>query len=580
MGILENIFKKENFKDEPWLRYYSKEERKTEFTDKTIYNHLKDSIGNDTHLIAINYFGKKITFGQMFSKVEQASQSLLLMGVRPGDVVTICMPNTPEAVIAFYACNNIGAVANMVHPLSAPEEIKHYLTETKSRVLIMIDIAYEKVEKVINETLVHKVVVVSAKDSMPHLLQIGYQITRGYKIKKPSFMNHDYIRWSDFILRGFTYNKKCIHNMQSDDVAVILHSGGTTGTPKGILITNYNFNALAIQCDVAVSRLSPGDKILTILPNFHGFGLGVCIHCTLCMKVEVILMPEFDNKRFVSSIKKDHPNILAGVPTLWESMINNKEFDDTDLSFLKYVVSGGDYLTEALETKVNEFFRKHNASITLSKGYGMTESVAATCFTIDGANKPGSIGIPMIGNKYCICLPGTQEVLPLGEEGEICVCGPTIMKGYLDNEKETNMVLQRHKDGNIWLHTGDMGYIAPDGFIYFTQRLKRMIISSGFNVYPTQIEEVIERHPDVLKCSVVGIPHPHKMQVAKAFIVLKENLKATSKIKKEIKELCEDNLAKYSWPKEYEYRESLPKTLFGKVNYRELEKNGESTNEE
>lgn len=574
MGIFDKILNKDKFKDEPWLKYYSKEERNLKVTDKTIYEYLKSCVGDDRNYIALNYFGKKMTYGQMFNKIEQASKSLLFEGVRPGDVVTICMPNTPEAVISFYATNNIGAISNMVHPLSAPEEIKHYLLESKSRVLVMIDVAYEKVKQILDDTLVRKVIVVSARDSMPKLLGFGYQITRGYKVKKPSLRDRDYIRWNEFLLEGISYNKKCIHNMKKDDVAIILHSGGTTGTPKGILLSNYNFNAEAQQCYTNVKRVKKKDKILTILPVFHGFGLGVCLHCPLCLKVETILMPEFDAKRFANILKKDKPNVIAGVPTLWEGMLNNDDLNGVDLSSLKYVISGGDYLTESLESKMNKFLRSHGASISIGKGYGMTESVAATSFTIDGVNKPGSVGIPMVGNKYAICIPGSQEHLPFGEEGEICVNGPSVMLGYLDNEKETNMVLQVHKDGNVWLHTGDMGYISPDGVIYFTQRLKRMIVSSGFNVYPSQIEEVIERHPKVLKCSVIGIPHPTKMKVAKAFIVLKQDEKPTLRIKKEIKELCEKNLARYSWPKEYEYRESLPKTLFGKVNYRELEREG------
>ncbi|MDD6878731.1 MAG: AMP-binding protein [bacterium] len=575
MGIFDKILKKEK---SIWDKYYSKEEKNIKFTDKTIYEYLKTCISLDRYnSIALNYFGKKTTYRQLISKVEQVSKSLLNLGVRRGDVVTICMPNTPEAVECFYAINNIGAISNMIHPLSAPEEIKHYLIESKSRIMIMLDSVYEKVEDIFSETLLYKVIIVSAKDSMPNLLKIGYQITRGYKIKKPSLNNKCYLRWNDFLLSGINCDIKINNDMKKDDVAIILHSGGTTGVPKGILISNYNFNAESQQCKYNVKKVRPNDKILTILPIFHGFGLGVCIHCPLTLGAEVILVPEYDSKRFLSIMKKDKPNVLAGVPTLWESMISNSGFDSVDLSFIKYVISGGDYLTESLEKKANDFLRSHGANISIGKGYGMTESVAATCFTVDGVNKPGSIGIPMAGNDYCICVPNTQDRLPYGEEGEICVSGPTVMMGYLDNEKETNMVLQIHDDNKIWLHTGDMGYISPDGFIYFTQRLKRMIVCSGFNVYPSQIEEVIEKHPKVLKCSVVGIPHPYKMQIPKAFIVLKSGEKVNLKIKKEIKDLCEENLSRFSWPKEYEYRESLPKTLYGKINYRELE--SESINE-
>lgn len=568
MGLFD-IFKKEK---SVWDQYYTKEEKNLKITHKTIYEYLKSCINDeDRKLIALNYFGKKYTYGDLFRKVEQVSKALLFYGVRAGDVVTILMPNTPEAVFTFYAVNNIGAIANMVHPLAAKEEIKHYLVESKSRIMLMIDMAYEKVRDIIDETIVNKVIVVSPSDSMPKIMSFGYKITRGYRTTKPSLTDRDYIKWNDFLLSALNYRKHYTSNMTYDDAAIILHSGGTTGTPKGILISNYNFNAEAQQCKFNVKKVKPKDKMLTILPIFHGFGLGVCVHCPLTLKAEVILVPEYDSKRFLNIMKKDKPNVLAGVPTLWESMLNNPKFDSVDLSFIKYVISGGDYLTESLEKKMNTFLRSHGASISIGKGYGMTESVAATCFTIDGVNKRGSVGIPMTLNKYCICKPETQEVLPYGEEGEICVCGPTVMMGYLNNEKETNLVLQKHEDGKIWLHSGDMGYIAPDGFIYFTQRLKRMIVTSGFNVYPAQIEEVIEKHPKVLKCSVIGIPHPYKMQIAKAFIVLKNNEKESSKIKKEIRDLCEKNLARYSWPKEYEFRESLPKTLYGKVNYKELE---------
>ena len=571
MGIFDNLFKKENLEKEPWLNYYTKEEKNLTITDKTIYEFLISSVGLDTHLTAINYFGKSITFGQLFSKVELVSKGLHLYGVRASDVVTICMPNTPEAIFSFYACNKIGAIANMVHPLSAAEEIKKYLLESKTRVLIIVDIVYEKIKDIINDTLVSKIIVVSVKDSMPPITAIGYVITRGLKVKKPDYDNGIYLKWSEFLARASSYKEEIKNEMTSDDVALILHSGGTTGKPKGILLTNSNVNALTQQISISVKRVMPKDKVVTILPIFHGFGLAVCINAPLCLKMEVILEPEFNAKRFTEIVKKQKPNFLAGVPTLWESMLTNKDFEDVDLSNLKYVISGGDFLTESLESKINKFLRKHGASISICKGYGMTEAVAATAFTTDGANKPGSVGIPMPLNKFAICTPNTSEELPIGEEGEICICGPTVMKGYLDNEKETNMVLQIHKDGNIWLHTGDLGYISPEGIVYFTQRLKRMIISSGYNVYPSRIEEVIERHPKVLKCSVVGIPHPYKMQVAKAYIVLKSNEKPTAKIKKEIKELCEQNLAKYSCPKEYEFRESLPKTLLGKVDVNKLD---------
>lgn len=583
MGIIKNllfkIFKRKKDND-PWLAYYSEEDQSIQFTNKTIYEYLKEQVKDDLDYYALNYFGTRITYDEMFKRIDLIGRSLQSLGVKKGDIVTICMPNTPEAVETFYACNKIGAVADMVHPLSAPNEIKLYLNQSKSRILILYNANYEKVKEIIDDTSVYKTILVSAKESMPLLLGLGYEFTKGYKIKKPKFYNNDYMSWSSFLSLGHYYHKKNNIKIDSRDLAIILHSGGTTGTPKGIMISNYNFNALAQQGGVSVCKVRPQDKIMTILPIFHGFGLGVCCHCPLCLRVEVILIPEFDSKRFPKTIQKYHPNILAGVPTLWEAMLTNKRFDNMDLSCLKYVISGGDYLTITMEEKMNKFLRTHKANISISKGYGMTESVAATAFTFDGTNEPGSIGIPMIGNSFCICDPETGEELSYGEEGEICVYGPTVMMGYLNNEKETKKVLRRHKDKKIWLHTGDLGYIAPNGIIYFTQRLKRIIVSSGFNLYPSMIEEVIEKHPLVKRCCVIGIPHPHRIKVAKAFVVLNDGIKPSAKIKKEIKALCKKDLALYSQPKEIEFKTDLPKTLYNKIDYKYLEKEEEIKNKD
>ncbi len=568
---LFRIFKKKR-PNEPWLYYYSEEERSIKFTNKSIYEYLESEIGDDRDFYALNYFNTRITYNEMFKRIDLIARSLKYLGVKKGDIVTICMPNTPEAVEAFYAINKIGAVADMIHPLSSEKEIKHYLDESKSRILFLYDADWEKIESYIDDTNVYRTILIGVDESMPGVLSLGYRLTKGIKIKRPKSFTAGVLSWQEFLNIGHLYHKKDKVKVNSKDLAIILHSGGTTGTPKGIMISNFNFNAEAQQGAVNVCNVRPKDKIMTILPIFHGFGLGVCCHCPLCLRVEVILIPEFDGKRFHKIIEKYHPNVLAGVPTLWEAMLNNKQFENVDLSALKYIISGGDYLTLNLEDKMNEFLRNHNANISISKGYGMTESVAATAYTFDGTNEPGSIGIPMIGNDFCICKPGTVEPLPLGKEGEICVTGPTVMMGYLNKPEETAKILIKHKDGKTWLHTGDIGYIKPNGVIYFTQRLKRVIISSGFNVYPSQIEEVISKHPKVSLVCVVGIPHPYKMKAAKAFIVLKENIEPTTIIKAEIRLLCKKNLAAYSLPKEYEFRDSLPKTLYNKIDYKLLEK--------
>lgn len=569
MGII-NAIKRWKKPKAPWHKYYEKNERTIETPEESIYNYFEKQIRDKDFYsaTAYDYFGTTCTFRQFLNDIDKAARAFRCQGIREGDVVTVCMPNTPEGVTCLYALNKIGAIANFVHPLSGEEEIKHYLTANKSVMLVMIDMCYEKVKNVIHETDVYKTVVVSAKDSMPFLMGLGYTFTKGFKIKKPK-ASQEYIYWKDFIQKGKNYHGKYVFDTPKDHPAVILHSGGTTGTPKGIVLTNGNFTSLIEQAKIVFKDIRPGDRALGILPIFHGFGLAVNVYTLQCLGAKVVLLPQFDAGGFKKLLVKQRPNVILGVPTLYEALlkINDK---DLDLSFLKYIISGGDTINLPLERKINAYLREHGSRSRIAQGYGMTESVAPTAVAWGDANKEGSIGIPLPGNYYKIVRPGTQEEVEQGEDGEICVCGPTVMMGYLDNERETNEVLQMHKDGYIWLHTGDIGYMDEDGVFFFRQRLKRMIISSGYNVYPQQIETIIEEHEAVLKCTVIGIPHPYKVEVPKAYIVLRDGYKASLGIKSEIKELCKKNLAKFSVPYDYEFRESLPKTKIGKVDFREL----------
>ena len=569
---VKNLFRKD-MSNEPWLDYYSEAERKIKFTKKTIYNFLNDSVSKEDYdYIALNYFNNKITYREFFYRINMCAKSLKYLGIGEKDIVSICMPNTPEAIYLFYACNKIGAIADMIHPLSSPEQIKLYLSENKSKVLFLVDFDYDKYHKVIGKSSVEKAVLISPKESMLSYLKIGYMITKDIGLKKPNPNDDKYLTWVEFFRLGSLYKKDIRTNMTYKDVALILHSGGTTGSPKGIMLSNYNFNAEAQQDAVNVYDVRPGNKIVTILPIFHGFGLCVCVHCPLSLKVETILMPEYNDSRFYKIMKYDKPHVILGVPTLWEAMMNNPRFKNVDMSQMKYIISGGDHLSTSNEARINDFLHEHGAHINIFKGYGMTESVAASCYTFPGTNEPGSIGIPMVGNVYKIVDLETGKKLSFGREGEICVNGPTVMVGYLNNQAETDKVLEKDSDGNIWLHTGDIGYIAPNGIVYYTSRLKRMIVVSGFNVYPGEIEEVLSTHPDVDKVSVIGIPHKYKMHVPKAFIVLKKGTtKSNIRVRHELIKLCKEKLSVYSQPKEYEFRDELPKTLMGKVDYKKLE---------
>ena len=554
----------------PWDKYYKKKDRKVNVPNLSVYEYLRDCNKDNIDAIAINYFGKTMTFKYFFGEVNLCAKALRSQGIRPGDVVTVLMANTPEAVIAFYAINKIGAIANMVHPLSAEEEIKHSLNATKSVMLIAINVSCKKVMNIIEETDVYKTVVVSPGDSMPPLLKFGYNLTQGRKIEVPK-KSEDFMFLNDFMNKGKHYTQKVLVKTTKDQAAAILHSGGTTGTPKNIVLTNGNMNALSIQGRIIFPAIKSGDSMLTILPLFHCFGLCVCVHAVMCLNGGCILVPQFDAKRFDKLFSKYKPTLVAGVPTLYEALLTNKYMDNMDLSYLKYAICGGDSLTEAKNNEINKFFDAHGVQNHIIQGYGMTETCGPVVAGTMGTNKPGIIGVPLPGNDMKIVSIDTKEEVPTGEVGEICIAGPIVMPGYLDNEKETNDMLEKDEKGVVWVHTGDLGFVDEEGLLHYVQRLKRMLIVSGYNVYPSHVENILMEHPAVLNCGVIGIPHPYKVQVPKAFIVLNDGYKADNALKKEIKEYCEKKLAFYMIPKEFVFRESLPKTMIGKVNYRELE---------
>ena len=573
MGILDFLkFKKKD--QSTWNEFYKKDKIKFKVPEGTIYSLIRNQVSERSGMYAYSYYGHSVTYKDFMRQIDSAAKAFRSQGIRKGDVVTICMPNTPEAVISFYALNKIGAIASMIHPLSSEQEIKNYLISTNSVMMVMIDLCYEKVAGVIKETDVYKTIIVSAGSSMSIPMKLGYIFTKSYKIKKPYFKG-EYLHWKDFIAKGSNYKGRVESECDKDTPAVILHSCGTTGTPKGIVLSNGNFNAEAEQIKMLFTKLEPNDRVLAIMPVFHAFGLGVSIHGVLHIGACVDLIPQFDARHFDKLLIQHNPSIIVGVPTLFEALLNtnNKKLN---LSKLKYVVCGGDSLTESLGAKVNDYLKEHNADCKIMQGYGLSEASGAAILAYGDYNVLGSIGIPFPGNTVKIVRAHTQDELPYGETGEICISGPTVMMGYFNNEKETNDVLQIHKDNKLWLHTGDMGYIRDDGIVFYQSRLKRMIISSGYNVYPQQIEAVIESHEAVMKCTVIGIPHKYKVQVAKAIIVLKSGYTESLSLKKSIKDLCEKNLSKFSLPYEYEFRKSLPKTLIGKVDFKKLSEEEES----
>ena len=556
----------------PWLKTYGLIPSSLNYPDGNMIDFIETRATSYMGGIAYDFLGAKATYREFIDKIDICARALLAMGVKKGDKVTICLPNMPQALIMFYGLNRMGGIPNMVHPLSAEGEIAFYLNHSESVAAITLDAFYTKFANIKKDAkTLENIIVTSIGEELKPIKALGFWLTKGRKIPRVP-IGEGVINYKDFMNAGENYSGKYRHKGKGEDPAVILYSGGTTGTMKGIILTNLNFNALAMQTAALGDCIITGHRMLAIMPAFHGFGLGVGIHTGLSYGCEEILVPQFNANTYGVLLKKYQPNYIAGVPTLFEALLRNKKMDKVDLSCLEGVFSGGDSLSVELKKKVDLFLKEHGAKVQIREGYGTTECVTASCLTPKDYYKEGSIGIPFPDTYYKICQIDTMLEVPYGEEGEICISGPTVMKEYLNNPDETKNVLKCHEDGETWLHTGDLGLMDSEGFIYFKQRIKRMIISSGYSIYPSQIENVLDGHPAVLMSVAIGVPDPYKIQKVKAFLVLKPHIKETDQIKDSIYQHCLKNIARYSMPYEFEYRDSLPQTLVGKIAYTVLEK--------
>jgi len=560
----------ENTVKTPWYPYTEGVPVHLEYFKGSMFDMVASVAARYPNYVAFDFMGKSTTYAKMIKKIEQCAQALKTIGIRKGDCVTIAMPNCPQAIYMFYAINLIGGIASMVHPLSSEKEIEFYLNESNSITVITLDQFYGKIEAIRKNTGIVNVILARIKDELAQPLKTGYMITEGYKIAKiPD--DAPVIRWKDFM----KLSKCCFYNYKierdDNDPAVILYSGGTTGTTKGIMLTNRNFNALAEQVIATNPMFKPGDKMLAAMPVFHGFGLGVCIHTMLAKGGRCVLVPRFTPKSYSKLITKNRCNFIAGVPTLYEAMLRLPNMDNADFSHLKGVFSGGDSLSIELKKKMDKFLADHKATIKVREGYGTTECVTACCLTPVKLQKEGSIGIPFPDTYFKIVKPDTDEELPYGEEGEIVLSGPTVMLGYYNKPEETAKTLRRHADGLTWLYTGDLGCMDDQGFVYFRGRIKRMIVTSGYNVYPAQLENILDAHEKVQMSCIIGVPDPYKMQKVKAFVMLRPGYEPTQETKDELLAYCRKYIAKYAIPYDIEFRNELPKTLVGKVAYRVLE---------
>ena len=556
----------------PWFKYYEEEKipNHIEYPDCSMVDMVMQSAEKWPDNTAYIYYGHKVTYKNFVKKIEKTARALKNYGVKEGDRVTICMPNTPEGIVMVYAVNMVGAICNMVHPLSSEKELEYYIKVAESKYVLVIDAVFDKIYKLRDTAQLERIIVVRPSDGLGFLKKKLYNTLHVKKVRLPINDNR-VVLWEDFIANSYFYQGNYHEERSGDDLAVIMYSGGTTGAPKAVMLSNRNINAESICDGVMIRQIVPGATVLSILPLFHCFGLGVCIHTPLCRGMGCILIPAFSHKQFADIIRKNEPNFIVGVPTLFEALINTK-LKPTDLKSVTAVICGGDALNQTLRDKVNDFLKSHGSSAKIRVGYGLTEGSGAVCLSPENTFADGIIGVPLPDMNFKIIKNDTFKELPNGEEGEICISGPLVMMGYLGDDAETAQAIRLHDDGKLWLHTGDIGYFGEDGLIYFAQRLKRIIISSGYNIYPTHLESIINSHEAVLTSTVIGIDHHYKGQVPKAFIVLKPGYKPGKRLEREIRELLERNVPIYALPAAYEFRDKLPTTKIGKVAFRELEK--------
>ncbi len=539
-----------------------------EYFDGGMYDAIYEASCKWPHNIALEYFGAQITYKDMVKKINKVAAALKAAGAEKGENITVCMPNTPEAVYAFYAINEIGAVANMIHPLSSEKEIEDYVNQAHSRIMFCIDVTYPKVEAIIKNTDLEQVIVVSPLRSMGLLVSAIYKLTKGRKnhVKKDQIVT----TWDRYLFKADKFIGNPHARVNSEDDAVILYTGGTTGTPKGAVLSNLNFNALALGAKYLVPELIRTEySFISFLPNFHAFGLGCCIHMPLYFGARVVLIPQFNAKKLKSYILKYKINILVGVPAVFEYLTKIK-FKKNDLKCVKFAVSGGDMISMTSKERVNDFLKAHGSKAILENGYGCTEATGGFIFSPRSvANEPDGIGFPIPDNDVIIMDLNTKKEAKLGDDGEILVRGLSVMKRYLGKPKETEEAFIT-VGSKKYLRTGDIGYIDGKGVVHFRTRLKRMIISNGYNIYPGNIEEITQKCDKVASCVAVGKYDKLRGQKVVIYIVPKEDASQHA-IKKELGNIYKKYLAKYETPREFHFLTELPKTKLNKVDFRKLE---------
>jgi len=550
----------------PWLRFYGDVPATLDYPPVTLYQAVMTSVRRVPDAIAYEFLGYRSTYREFGDAIGRCAGALARLGLREGDRITISMPTSPQGVIAFYAAIRLGAVPSMIHPLSTAPEIEFYLKLSRSRFALTLDAFYGRFAEVRERTPLETLILARIPDYLSPLKRLGFWLTRGRKIAAvPGDAPVHW--WSELMARE--YAETAVAEVDTHSLAAILYSGGTTGSPKGIMLSHHNFISEGMQV-AAWGKLSESDRVLAVLPIFHGFGLSALVNAAFMGGAQAILVPLFSPEVVARLIRTHRPTVVAGVPTLFDALSRDPSLRRADLSCLRAAFSGADTLPQPVKERFEAVVQRQGGSVRLLEGYGLTEAVTAVMATPLESYRAGSVGVPFPDMRAKVCRVGTEEEVPVGEEGEICVAGPPVMLGYLDDAAATAETLRTHRDGRTWLHTGDLGRTDKDGFFYFVTRLKRMIKTSGFNVYPAQVEAVLYQHPAVLEACVIGVPDESQGERVKAVVVARDPGAAGPRLAQELIAHCQGHIIKWSCPREIEFRPALPKTRIGKIDFKSL----------
>ena len=556
-----------------WMKYYSEESRNAQLPRMKVYNYYKEANKDRLHDTTIYYYGAKITVKKFIERIDECANAFAALGVKKGDTVSLLSASTPESIAALYALNKIGATLNAIDPRMDVKSISRMIRNSGSSVLIAIDIAYPKVAKILPEIKQKHIIIQSAGTSLPMIKKIALKIAVRSSVP---YGKCGIMSWETFI-KGAKNAVAEEAPYEGDATVAITYTGGTTGFPKGVMLTNDSINAVAFNFAHAGIVYEKGQRFLGIMPIFSSYGLVCGLHMPLSMGLELALIPKFLPLKMGEYMKKYKPEHMIATPAFYEILIDSEEMKDFDLSFVLTLGSGGDSMNAGLEAKMKAFMKTHNIRYPLAQGYGMSEVSAAATFCVNDRYKPGSVGIPCVATVIGIFDPETGEELGYNTPGEVCITGDTMMKGYYNNEAETNHVMRKHADGKIWIHSGDIGTIDEDGFVYIQGRVKRMITRfDGHKVFPVTIESFIGEHELVHSCSVIGVNDRERTQgqypMAVVELVSGVDVSRREEICREIYHKCQEQLEERGRPVAVVCVDEVPLTAMGKNDYRTLEK--------